>query len=155
MKFVRDLGIGQCVMPPLLRPNLNFLREIGFGGSDGQVIESAFKQDPVLVSASYSASSMWTANAAMVSPAVDCDNGRLNLTPANLVSNLHRSIEPYATMNVLKAIFNDEQHFAVHDPVRSTMALADEGAANHTRLAQSHESPGIEVFVYGLSLIHI
>ena len=149
MKFVRDLGIGQCVLPPLLRPNLNFLRELGFGGSDAQVIESAFKQDPVLVSASYSASSMWTANAAMVSPAADCENGLLNLTPANLVSNLHRSIEPYSTQKVLKAIFNDGQHFAVHDPVRPTMALADEGAANHTRLAPSHGQPGIEVFVYG------
>jgi succinylarginine dihydrolase len=39
--------------------------------------------------------------------------------------------------------------FAVHDPVPPP--FGDEGAANHMRLAASHDTPGVEVFVYGIS----
>ena len=55
MKFVSDLGVGQCVLPPLHRPHLQFLREVGFTGSDKQLIEKAFKADPVLLAVCYSA----------------------------------------------------------------------------------------------------
>ncbi len=149
MKHVSDLGIGQCVLPPLRRPRLEFLRELGFTGSDAQVIDQAYRSRPELLVVCFSASNMWTANAATVSPSADCGEGRLHLTPANLSSTLHRSIEHASTTRNLRAIFGSEEHFVVHDPLASLPALADEGAANHTRLCADHGGAGLEVFVYG------
>ena len=93
MKVVHDLGIPQAVLPPLKRPHIGLLRQSGFRGTDRQVIEAAWRDDRALLAASYSASNMWTANSATVSPAADCADGKLHLTPANLLSGLHRSIE--------------------------------------------------------------
>jgi succinylarginine dihydrolase len=36
-----------------------------------------------------------------------------------------------------------------HPPLPCQARWADEGAANHTRLCQDHNSPGLEIFVYG------
>jgi succinylarginine dihydrolase len=149
MKFLADLGIGQCVLPPQLRPRLDFLRQLGFSGSDSQMMDCAHAADPVLLAVCYSASNMWTANAATVSAAADCEDQRLHMTPANLASTMHRALEPRTTTRVLRSIFADESHFAVHDPLPASMALTDEGAANHTRLAARHGDPGIELFVFG------
>ncbi|MFK7769667.1 MAG: N-succinylarginine dihydrolase [Mariniblastus sp.] len=149
MKFMASLGLGQCVLPPLDRPCFRFLRELGFSGSENQLIDKAHAHDPSLLAACYSASSMWTANAGTVSPSIDCDDGRLHITPANLSSTLHRSIEHPSTTKNLRSIFADESRFVVHAPLPSQPALADEGAANHTRLCTSHSDEGIELFVYG------
>jgi succinylarginine dihydrolase len=72
-----------------------------------------------------------------------------HFTPANLVTQFHRSIETPATRAILKAIFPDESAFAHHPPLPATPYLSDEGAANHTRLCEHYGSPGIELFVYG------
>lgn len=149
MKRVADLGIGQCVLPPLRRPRFEFLRSLGFAGSDKQLLEQAYRSSPDLLAICFSASNMWTANAATVSPSSDCNDGRLHLTPANLSSTLHRSIEYPSTTRNLRAIFSDEKHFAVHDALPSQPALSDEGAANHTRFCMEHGGPGLEMFVYG------
>ena len=154
MKFVRDLGVPQCVLPPLPRPRLSLLREIGFGGTDEQLIEKAWQADPVLVAACFSASNMWTANAATVSPSTDSNDNRLHLTPANLASNLHRSIEPWQTNSVLDAIFSDSDLFQIHSPLPANMAFTDEGAANHTRLCSSFSDGGLELFVHGCEAIN-
>ncbi len=154
MKFVRDLGIEQCVLPPLLRPDLQLLRSLGFAGDDTELIERAYQADPVLLAVCYSGSSMWTANAATVSPASDCLDGRLHFTPANLFSNLHRSLEGPATTRILRAIFSDASLFDVHDPLPASAALADEGAANHTRLGPCWDSAGLELFVYGTEYLN-
>lgn len=154
MKFVRDLGIVQCVLPPLPRPKLSLLRDLGFSGSDQQLIEKAWQTDPVLVAACYSASNMWTANAATVSPRFDCHDNRLHLTPANLASNLHRSLEGPHTQAILQAIFSDPEHFQVHSPLPYNLALTDEGAANHTRLCHTFDGPGVELFVHGCEFLN-
>ena len=151
MKFVRDLGIEQCVLPPLHRPKLEFLRAIGFSGTDSQLIDKAFAADPVLLAICYSASNMWTANAATISPSADTADGRLHLTPANLVTNLHRALEATDTTRILRAIFADVQQFQVHDPLPATAAMSDEGAANHTRLSGDISKAGLETLVYGVS----
>jgi succinylarginine dihydrolase len=88
---------------------------------------------------------MWTANAATVSPSADTADGRVHFTPANLVSQAHRALEPETTARVLRAVFTDPEHFAHHPAVSPD----DEGAANHVRLTPSHGGPGVEVFVYG------
>lgn len=92
---------------------------------------------------------MWAANAATVSPSIDCADGRVHMTPANLISNYHRSLEHPTTTRMLRMIFNDQDAFCVHDPLPLQMRYADEGAANHVRFAPSHAEPGVEMFVYG------
>ena len=149
MKFVAGLGIGQCVLPPLVRPRLEFLRELGFSGTDAQIVDKAYKQSPALLASCFSASNMWTANAATVSPSADCQDGRLHVTPANLSSTLHRSIEHPSTTRNLRAIFSDPNQFVVHDPLSSQAGLSDEGAANHTRLCKSHGDEGLHLFAFG------
>jgi succinylarginine dihydrolase len=122
---------------------------MGFGRDAGAAMERAGREAPGLLAAATSCSSMWTANAATVSPSADTADGRVHLTPANLATNLHRALEAGATTRLLRAIFPDASRFAVHDPLPATTPMHDEGAANHTRLARSHGEPGLELFVYG------
>jgi succinylarginine dihydrolase len=103
----------------------------------------------VLRAAAFSASAMWAANAATVSPAPDTKDGRCHLTVANLRTMAHRSHEWPATLAQLRLAFADAAFFAVHEPVPAT--FGDEGAANHMRLGARHDAPGIEIFVYGVS----
>jgi succinylarginine dihydrolase len=116
------------------------------------VIEKA-AQEPSLLAAAYSASAMWTANAATVSPSADSADHRLHLTPANLVAKFHRTIEAEGTYRALSRIFQDEDRFAVHRPLFASDTFGDEGAANHTRFAPGHGAPGLELFVHGRSAL--
>jgi succinylarginine dihydrolase len=149
MKTLMDLGLTQAVLPPQQRPDLHALRNIGFEGSDEQVLNEAHRSDPTLLAAIWSASSMWAANAATVSPSADTRDKKVHLTPANLISNYHRSLEHPTTTNTLRKIFCNDDHFVVHDPLPLQMRYADEGAANHIRFARAHGEPGVEMFVYG------
>ncbi|TFV88976.1 N-succinylarginine dihydrolase [Oxalobacteraceae bacterium OM1] len=149
MRTLAARGFAQALLPPQARPNFRLLRSIGFTGSDAEVISRAFREAPVLLSAAYSASPMWTANAATVSPSADTADGRCHFTVANLNNKLHRSCEHTQTARTLRALFADERHFAVHDALPPTPAFGDEGAANHTRLCANHGAPGVEMFVYG------
>jgi succinylarginine dihydrolase len=151
MQQLADLGFLQGVLPPQERPSLRLLRELGFSGTDARVVERAAKEAPELLAAASSASAMWTANAATVSPSADTEDGRVHFTPANLTSKLHRAIEHEATRRTLAAIFGDERCFAVHEALPGTPALGDEGAANHTRFCAEYGKPGVEFFVYGRS----
>ena len=149
MKALADRGFAQGVLPPQERPSLALLRRLGFGGTEAEAIARAAREAPALFSASLSASSMWTANAATVSPSADTADGRVHFTPANLASKLHRAIEPDTTGRVLKAIFPEGPRFAHHDPLPATPQLGDEGAANHTRFCPAPGAKGVEFFVYG------
>ncbi|MGA8032140.1 MAG: N-succinylarginine dihydrolase, partial [Casimicrobiaceae bacterium] len=125
------------------------LRALGFHGRDADVVARAGRQSPELLAACSSAAAMWTANAATVSPSADCADGRMHLTPANLVTHFHRALEAPTTTRVLRAIFADSAHFCVHDPLPAAPQFGDEGAANHTRFGQGVDGPGVELFVYG------
>ncbi|SAL74641.1 succinylarginine dihydrolase [Caballeronia terrestris] len=151
MKQLADLGFHQGVLPPLERPSLKLLRELGFTGSDASVIERAAREAPELLAAASSASAMWTANAATVSPSADTSDERVHFTPANLASKLHRAIEHGETRRSLSAIFADEARFRIHHALPGTPALGDEGAANHTRFCSEYGARGVEFFVYGRS----
>jgi succinylarginine dihydrolase len=133
------LGLAQGIFVPHPRPHRIWLRELG------TEIEDA---EPSLAAASMSASAMWAANAATVSPAPDTSDGRCHLTVANLRTMPHRSHEWPATLAQLQLAF-EGSHFAVHAPVPP--AFGDEGAANHMRLASGHGESGIEIFVYGVT----
>ena len=137
MKANMAMGLAQGFLLPLPRPDTGWLDALAADEST----------DPALVAGAWSASSMWTANAATVSPAPDTADGRCHLTVANLVTMPHRSHEWPDTLAQLRLAFADESHFAVHDPVPP--CFGDEGAANHMRFAGSHGEPGLEVFVYG------
>lgn len=151
MKCLADLGLAQFVAPPHDRPDISFLHTLGFRGSDADILEIVSREAPGLLAAASSASAMWMANAATVSPGPDTEDGRVHITPANLSAQLHRSIEPSTTARLLKAILPEGDHFVHHPPLPGAYHLADEGAANHTRLCTSYDADGIEVFVYGRS----
>ena len=132
------LGLSQGFFMPLDRPNRTWLA--------GLATDMA-SAEPHIRAAAFSASAMWAANAATVSPAPDTADGRCHLSAANLLTMAHRSHEWTGTLAQLKLAFADEQHFAVHAAVPPP--YGDEGAANFMRLCRSHGEPGIEIFVYG------
>ena len=137
MQANRARGLAQGFLLPLPRPNGALLDALA-------VDETA---DPALTRAAWSASSMWTANAATVSPGSDTRDGKCHLTPANLVTMLHRGQEWRDTQAQLKLAFGNADHFTIHDAVPAS--FGDEGAANHMRFCNGHDGPGVEAFVYG------
>ena len=149
MQALAALGLSQGVLPPHERPHLPTLRRLGYSGTDARILARVARTAPELLSAVSSASAMWTANAATVSPSADCADERVHFTPANLCTNLHRAIEADTTARILKAVFPDPSHFAHHVPLPATPTLGDEGAANHTRLCSDYGDAGLELFVYG------
>lgn len=150
MKLLADLGIPQIILPPHPRPDYSALRSLGFRGSDHEVIEEAFRKDPRLLLICSSSSAMWAANSATTTPSIDSADHKVNITPANLASNLHRSIEVPFTTKILRQVFHNKEYFTHHSPLFASGDLFDEGAANHTRFS-SNESEGIHLFVYGKS----
>ena len=140
MRANHALGLAQGIFVPLSRPNKDWLSALG------TTIEEC---EPVLAAAAMSASAMWAANAATVSPAPDTKDGRTHLTVANLRTMPHRSHEWPGTLAQLRIAFGDRKHFAIHDPVPP--AFGDEGAANHMRLTSKHGEQGLELFVYGVT----
>ncbi|MBN2976448.1 N-succinylarginine dihydrolase [Pseudomonas lactucae] len=151
MKALMDMGFVQGVLAPQERPDVAALRGLGFSGTDAQVIEQAAKQAMPLLVASCSASSMWVANAATVSPSADTADGRVHFTAANLNCKYHRSIEHPTTSRVLGAMFADGEHFAHHAALPAVAQFGDEGAANHTRFCREYGEAGVEFFVFGRS----
>ena len=137
MRHNLALGLAQGFLLPLPRPNVEFLASLGVAGSE----------DQRLTAAAWSASSMWTANAATVSPAPDTADERCHLTAANLVTMPHRSQEWPDTGQQLRLAFADTKHFAVHDAVPP--CFGDEGAANHMRMGLGPADRGLEIFVFG------
>lgn len=144
MRRLVDLGVPQAVLPPHQRPDPTALARLGLRPGD-----RLDRLPDGLGAALLSASPMWAANAATVTPSVDAADGRVHLTPANLVTTFHRSLESIQTTTALRAIFADPGHFVVHDPLPAHADLADEGAANHGRVTGRHGQPGTHVFVYG------
>ena len=131
------LGLTQGLFLPHARPNRGWLDAMGHADQAPELHIQAIAM---------SASAMWTANAATVSPAPDTRDGRCHLTPANLLTMPHRAHEWPGTLAQLRLAFAHDA-FRIHDPV--PVPYGDEGAANHMRFCPHHGAPGIEVFVYG------
>ncbi|MBA3878315.1 MAG: succinylarginine dihydrolase [Sphingobium sp.] len=131
------LGLTQGILLPHVRPDHRWLASLAtdYAGAP-----------PEMKAQALSASAMWAANAATVSPAPDTADGRTHLTVANLLTMPHRSHEWPETLAQLRIAFA-HRAFAVHGPVPPP--FGDEGAANHMRMATAHDAPGIEIFVYG------
>lgn len=133
------LGLTQGILLPHPRPDHRWLASLAtdYAGAPAHLQAQAL-----------SASGMWAANAATVSPAPDTEDGRCHLSVANLTTMPHRSHEWPATLAQLRMAFADPA-FAVHAPVPPP--FGDEGAANHMRLCVEHGAAGVEVFVYGIA----
>ena len=149
MKTLADMGYVQGFIPPLMRPRFDILHQLGFSGTAEQVLNKLSKQAPELLPMVYSASSMWTANAATVTPSPDSSDGRVHFSPANLVTAPHRSVEVAQTRALLRQMFADVNHFVVHDSLPNHVIFGDEGAANHTRFCEHYGDRGHALFVYG------
>src|SRR5581483_3624339 len=93
MRHNLGLGLVQGFFLPLPRPNHEWLSDLG------TTVEDA---PETLRPAALSASSMWTANAATVSPPPDTADGRCHLTVANLRTMAHRSHEWPDTLTQLR-----------------------------------------------------
>ncbi|KTC97988.1 N-succinylarginine dihydrolase [Legionella erythra] len=149
MRFLHALGLRQALLPPHQRPNLHLLHQLGFRGTPSQQISKAFKEAPQILSAAFSASSMWAANAATVSSSLDTEDNKVHFTAANLISNLHRHQEASFSSRLLQRLFHQEAYFRHHPPLPPSLITGDEGAANHSRLCKRHNTPAINLFVYG------
>jgi succinylarginine dihydrolase len=162
-RTLQEKGFPQALLPPLTRPYLQLLVQAGLLDRSelpealdhsnldqlAMAIERAAREEPALVAACFSASGMWVANWATVAPSADTLDGKVHFTVANLASNLHRSIERAEIAQVLRSIFSDNARFTVHAPLPASAAVADEGAANHMRLARAHGDRGLHLMVYG------
>ncbi len=133
------LGLAQGILLPHARPDRRWLADLAIEYEDCP---------SHLQAQALSASAMWAANAATVSPAPDTADGRCHLTVANLLTMPHRSHEWPETLAQLRLAFAHPD-FVVHRPIPAP--FGDEGAANHMRLAPSHGARGVEIFVYGVS----
>src|SRR3954452_11260135 len=118
MRANLKLGLAQGILLPHPRPHRSWLTALGTTAEDA---------DHRIAANAMSASAMWAANAATVSPAPDSSDGKCHLTVANLRTMPHRSHEWPATLAQLKIAFADPA-FVVHEPIP---AFGDEGAANH------------------------
>lgn len=151
MRLVAGLGVPQFMLPPQKRPDFQFLRNLGFTGTDSEVLIRAKEEAPHLLSAATSSSAMWTANAATVTAAVDASPSPVDssaiVTTANLCASVHRAIEPEQTQMDLRSVLPSSCQ--VFGPISGGAALRDEGAANHMRLSTDESKSGINVFVYG------
>ena len=121
------LGLTQGVFLPHARPNHGWLDAMG-------VRDQA--PEPHIRATAMSASAMWAANAATVSPAPDTRDGKCHLTPANLLTMPHRALEWPDTLAQLRLAFAHDA-FRIHEAVPAP--YGDEGAANHMRLCARHD----------------
>ncbi len=149
-KLLADLGIPQFLLPPPRRPRVDLLTAFGFRGSCEQQLQAAKAADWMILSSIYSSSFMWAANSATTTAAADSADQKLHLTPANLISSLHRFIEAGERESQLARMFGTlRNEVSIHPPLPSGVPLRDEGAANHMRLCVADSPLGINVFVHG------
>lgn len=149
MRSVASLGVPQFFLPPIDKPNFGLLHELGFSGSESDMIRECAKSNPTLLTSVYSAASMWTANAGTVTPSADSSDGKLHFTPANLSRTWHRAFDHSQMHSVMSQIFSNADRFTIHQALPAPHAISDEGAANHTRLCKSHGDEGLHLFVFG------
>ncbi len=149
MKLLLDAGVPQVIFAPHRRPDRLALHNVGFSGDLQQLVEQADKAAPCYLASVLSTSSVWTANAATVTPSLDSSDGKVHITTANLNSHYHRSIEVPQTHDKLARVFADSDHFALHSALSGHFKFSDEGAANHMRFGVPGKQPGMNIFIYG------
>ena len=102
MRLTYDIVGIQGFLPPHSRPNFKLLYHYGFGSDEARALQKAHTKRPDILAAAWSASAMWTANAATVTKT---DKNYVYITPANLLTMRHRHQELEQTTQNLKIIF--------------------------------------------------
>jgi len=154
MRQVVALGRPVLLLPPLPRPDFNFLAACGFSGELREVVIRAHIEAPRLLQMAWSSAAMWTANLGTVAPGTDSD-GITRLVLANCAATAHRSREAELRLPQLQALFATVPRLRIEAAIPGLVALGDEGAANHTRLcvaaAPGYAGPatGVHLFVHG------
>jgi succinylarginine dihydrolase len=149
MELVAGLGVPQFYLPPPSRPAWDWLATLGFRGTPRDILKRCYEEAPRLLSAAFSSSFMWTANAATFAASCDSDSGDAVFKVANLSANLHRSIEATEREAQLRLMFRNVPRVRIEEPLFGSSPLRDEGAANVMRLCARDGSQGVYVFVYG------
>lgn len=144
MGLVTELGLSVLLLPPLPRPDAQFLQSCGL-----RDLPQALNEDPELASQALAQAAMWTANAATVVPASDSGDGLCHVIPANLLATPHRALEARPRTAQLRRLLSRCPDLVVHEPLPATSALADEGAANHSRLLSLDGRQVVHLFVHG------
>ncbi|MEE2743083.1 MAG: N-succinylarginine dihydrolase [Bdellovibrionota bacterium] len=147
MIFLSRKGMIQGLIPPILRPIEKTLYNLGYKGKGK--LTKVYRDAPAIFYSLFSASSMWTANAATVSPSADSSDRKVHFTAANLSNKFHRHLESQETSKILKRIFGDERYFVHHETLLNGENFGDEGAANHTRFCTQYGEKGLQLFSYG------
>lgn len=148
--LIASLGVPQYVFLPPTRPRLDWLQELGLGVDSSEQLSAALHTAPRAFSAAFSSAFMWAANMATVSAACDCRDGRLHITPANLISSWHRAAEAAERAIDLNRLLGSLDNCTIHPPLSPIVPLRDEGAANHIRLSDTTGKIGFNIFVYGV-----
>ena len=147
--LVASLGVPQYLFLPPTRPRFAWLKELGLSVDSSEQLAAALQAAPQAFSAAFSSAFMWAANMATVSAACDCRDGRLHVTPANLISSWHRGGEAAERGIELNRLLRSLDHLTIHPPLPAIVPLRDEGAANHMRLCDTTGEIGFNLFVYG------
>jgi succinylarginine dihydrolase len=145
MQALSSLGVPQFVIPPQIRPSFSQVKKMGIIGIDEVIIESCRDVSSSLVSAVFSSSYMWMANAGHFTSCCDSMDRKSHFTPSNFSSQFHRVFETEDHKNQLKDLFNGT---VIMHPAISPL-FPDEGAANDTRLCSKDFKKGVSLFVYG------
>jgi len=153
MFYLSKLGAKVIVIPPQERPHIPSLKRLGFTGTAETILSEANKNAPWLLERLSSASSMFMANSATVTPSIDAVDQHVHFTPANCGTYLHRSIEKETNSDLFQALFPNSILFSHHQPLPINSYFFDEGSANHLRFCRSYEGPGVHLFVYGNNTI--
>uniref|UniRef100_A0A486XTD6 Succinylarginine dihydrolase n=1 Tax=Rheinheimera sp. BAL341 TaxID=1708203 RepID=A0A486XTD6_9GAMM len=148
MQLLLEEGVPQVIFPPHRRPDMQTLKSCGFTGDMHNTISRADKFSKGYLESLLAASSVWTANAATITPSADSEDGKVHITTANLSSHFHRSIEASQTHAKLARVFACDKFFSLHKPLPSHSSFSDEGAANHMRFRVPGENRGLNIFVY-------
>jgi succinylarginine dihydrolase len=147
MRLAADAGAVQLALPPTPRPDRAVLARMGVSSS--RLADTDVRD---LVAASSSSASMWVANSATFTSSIEAADGRPHLTPANLVSSFHRASEVRHTTRLLRRVF-DPARFVHHPALPASMAVRDEGSANHFCLARGPSQRGVHLFVFGARVL--
>ncbi len=150
MYLLSRLGIKQGVLPPHERPHIPTLKNLGYSGTDAEILAKA--AEPLLAACS-SASAMWAANSVTMAPSSDSQDGKVHITPANLIGNFHRSLETAMTERLIRKIFEDKSLFVIHSPLHTCYPFLDDGSANHIRFCRNFQEKGFHLFIYGESAL--
>ena len=146
MSIVHKLGVKQSFLPPLCRPNLSVIQNLGYPTDKSNLSHTLNELNDELLYTVWSSSFMWTANMGTFTPSLDSKDSYAHLSIANLITNKHRSIEGKDRYEQLSE-FMRSNLIRVY-PLIPHNDYSDEGAANHMRICPNINQPGLNIFVY-------